>query len=729
MPVRASTVVAVALLASLIVLCFYVKPAETVPGGFSDTKVTDSFLPTALDFTPDGRMLVASKTGQLYVYDQGGDRLANPALDLGTQVCGNSERGLLGVAVDPQFETEGHNFVYLYYTHKTSDMCPVKDPASNKNPVNRVSRFTMEGNTVDKVSEEVLIDNMPSPNGNHNGGDVEFGNDGNLYVSVGDGGCDYAEKTRCQYENDAARDKNMLLGKILRVTPDGGIPGGNPYTGPDSARCNVNGRTAAGNNCQETYASGFRNPFRFAIDPDVTDANKLFVNDVGGQRLEEIDNVKAGEDYGWNTCEGRADNPYKAGSTNCDGAQLTGPVHQYSHKTGCESVTAGAFVPDDTNYWPDRYDNAYLFGDFVCGKIFSLTPRVGGGFESQEFAGGLRLRSPVAMDFGPYKNGQALYYANFEDGGTIRRIAFTNGPSAKFEAVDNNHGDDDPDAPGLQMSFDASGTTDPTGTPLTYEWDFDGDGSVDETTEGTTGERVSHTYAARGKYTAKLTVRNGEGSTSDPAKVEVFPGEAPPDLVIESPADESGFTVAGTDENGDDVKNITVAGSANDPDEGDAIKELRWEILQYHDAGHLHTWQSSPLGEVTPSFSFPGPAPEGLYSTEPGANYLEVRLIATDSLGLSSTETIELRPKTTALDFATVPAGLRLKIAGREVTTPRTITSWQGYEFGVFAPRQRKDGRTYAFWSWSDGAAAGHEIMTPEQRPDTYTATFRRLRR
>src|SRR3712207_252891 len=120
MPVRASTVAAMALLASLIALCFYVKPAETVPGGFSDTKVTDSFFPTALAFTPDGRMLVASKTGQIYVHDQGGKRLANPALNLGPEVCSNSERGLLGVAVDPDFGTAGNDFVYLYYTHKTS---------------------------------------------------------------------------------------------------------------------------------------------------------------------------------------------------------------------------------------------------------------------------------------------------------------------------------------------------------------------------------------------------------------------------------------------------------------------------------------------------------------------------------------------------------------------------------------------------------------------------------
>ena len=631
------------------------------------------------------------------------------------------------MTVDPRFGTEGRNFVYLYYTHQTSDACPVKDPASNKNPVNRVSRFVMEGNVVHRASEKVLIDNMPSPNGNHNGGDLHFGNDGNLYVSVGDGGCDYFEKTRCQYENDASRDKNMLLGKVLRITPDGGIPAGNPYTDPDSARCNLNGRTATGNHCQETYASGFRNPFRFALDPDVEDANKLFVNDVGGQRWEEIDNVKAGGDYGWSICEGRADNPYKAGSTNCDGAQLAaGPVHQYSHKTGCESVTAGAFVPDDTN-WPARYRDAYLFGDFVCGKMFSLTPKGGGGFKSRTFAGGLRLRSPVAMDFGPYKNGQALYYATFEDGGMIRRISFTNGPSAEFGAVGNDHGDDDPDTPGLQMSFGASGTTDPTGTPLTYEWDFDGDETVDRITDAPTAE---HTYDTRGRYAATLRVTNGEGNVSDPARVEVFPGDEPPEPTIDSLTEASAQPAGSQAEAGVDAFRVggdyAATGSATDPD-GDVPVGLMWEVVQRHDGNHEHTLESA-AGE---GLAFSGPKPEGLYSTDPGGNYVEVRLTATDSLGLSKTVFRRLTPRTTELAFGTEPAGLRLEIAGESVSTSRgpTITSWVGYDLNVFAPRQRRDGRTYAFRSWSDGeTAAGRVITTPEQ-PSEYTSSFRRLRR
>ena len=137
-------------------------------------------------------MLVTSKPGQLHVFDQGGNPLASPVLNLGPEVCDNSERGLLGVAVDPRFEEVGHNYVYLYYTVKVSPTCD-----ESRDEVNRVSRFKMNDNTVDESTEEVLIDKIHSPHGNHNGGDLKFGKDGNLYVSVGDGGCNYAASTRC----------------------------------------------------------------------------------------------------------------------------------------------------------------------------------------------------------------------------------------------------------------------------------------------------------------------------------------------------------------------------------------------------------------------------------------------------------------------------------------------------------------------------------------------------
>ena len=421
MPARALAPITLALLVGFFACLLFARPAVTLPPeGFSDERVTGVPAPTALAFTPDGRMLVTSKPGRLYVYENG---QRTQALNISSRVCATSERGLLGVAVDPDFATNG--YVYLYYTYKKHGVCPDHKPASRRNPVNRVSRFVMSGDSVLKRSEVVLIDNIPSPNGNHNGGDLQFGKDGYLYVSVGDGGCDYAEPERCQYENDASRDRHILLGKVLRIKRGGGIPETNPFRGPDSERCNRTGRTERGKVCQETFAMGFRNPFRIAFDPDAADTS-FRINDVGGQRWEEIDEGEASADYGWNLCEGLHDNPERRGQVNCSGSTYTGPIHEYSHDTGCRTITGGAFVPD--GFWPPEYDDAYLFGDLGCNKIFMLEPRDGGGFAETEFATNLDGGGPIAMTFGPYMTSdKALYYTTFAGGGQVRRIAHTGG--------------------------------------------------------------------------------------------------------------------------------------------------------------------------------------------------------------------------------------------------------------------------------------------------------------
>ena len=104
----------------------------------------------------------------------------------------------------------------------------------------------MSDNKLEPGSEKVFLNNIPSPNGNHNGGDLKSGKDELLYVSVGDGGCYYANGSECQYENDASHDRNILLGKVLRIRRDGGIPASNPYTGVNTGRCDQYGHTASG---------------------------------------------------------------------------------------------------------------------------------------------------------------------------------------------------------------------------------------------------------------------------------------------------------------------------------------------------------------------------------------------------------------------------------------------------------------------------------------------------
>src|SRR5918995_6335976 len=224
-------VVAGLLMGCLLLLFLHEKPASAAvtPPDFTDTRVTSVDSPTALAFTPDGRMLVTSEPGRLWVYKDGA-LLANPALDISGKVCTNGARGLLGVAVDPNFAT--NHYIYLFYTFKKHGVCPQN---TANVPVNRVERYVLsDSNTA--TPDKILLDNIPNMHHN-NAGDLRFGKDGYLYVTVGDGACDYAGDSGCGGENDASRDPHILLGKVLRITRDGGIPTTNPYTGTDSARC------------------------------------------------------------------------------------------------------------------------------------------------------------------------------------------------------------------------------------------------------------------------------------------------------------------------------------------------------------------------------------------------------------------------------------------------------------------------------------------------------------
>lgn len=409
-----------------------------VPAGFSDTKVFDLAVPTALAFTPDGRMLITQKSGSLRVWN--GTLLATAALTIpASSICDASEQGLLGVAVDPDFATNRR--IYLFYTfEKPAGGC-----------VNRVSRFTFfaaaaQQNQVDPASELVLIDNMPSPAGNHNAGDVHFGKDGYLYISIGDGGCDYAGGG-CAGSNDAARDQHVLTGKILRITRDGGIPPTNPFQGAGTARCNVTGMTTAGNKCQETFAWGLRNPFRFAMDPNAA-GTRFFINDVGQGAWEEIDNGQAGADYGWNCREGAHTNS-TSGPCNPTPAGMVDPIFEYPHGTtlpgtsvsNCHSITGGAFVPN--GLWPG-FDGTYLFGDFICGAIFRLG-QSGGPWSASDFATG--VGGAVHLAFGPWGITQALYYTTYAGGGQVRRIS--HGPF-DFHTIQPCRVVDTRSAPGMQ---------------------------------------------------------------------------------------------------------------------------------------------------------------------------------------------------------------------------------------------------------------------------------------
>jgi glucose/arabinose dehydrogenase len=672
---------------ALVVLLPAARLDAALPANFSDALVASVGAPTALAFLPDGRLLVTTQGGSLRVIS-GGALLPTPALTIpAAGICANSERGMLGIAVDPAYPASP--YLYVYYTANTAGGC-----------VNRLSRFTLPDglNTVTAGSEQVLVDNMPSTAGNHNGGDVKFGKDGTLFATVGDGGCDYAGDSGCAGSNDASRDQQTLTGKLLRIHKDGSIPADNPFLGAGTARCNVTGRTSAGNKCQETFAWGFRNPFRFAFDPNAA-GNRIFANDVGQGAWEEVDDVAAGADYGWNCREGRHVNS-SSGKCSPTPPAMVDPVFEYSHSgtvpgtsaAGCASITGGAFVPN--GLWPAVYDGAYLAADYVCGAIFRLT-KPASTWVASDFATNLGGSSAVTLLFGPNGNGQALYYTTYASGGQVRRISYSatgnNPPTAAGSATPQQGG------PPLSVTFSLAGSSDPdSGDVLTYFFDF-GDG---QTAQQST-PALLHTYVTAGVYNAVLRVRDDKFSFSNPLSFRILVGNDAPAPGISSPAAGAKFRVGQT---------VTLTGSATDPQDGTLPDSaLSWTVLLHHDV-HTHPFLGPVAGN---NVAFTAPAPEDFAAAE--TSYLEIRLTATDSATASTTVTRDFQPNKQSLTLATSPAGLTVTVNGAPVTGPTTAVAWEGWALTVDAasPQPGPAGAPHLFASWTDGGARSHTFQMP----------------
>jgi glucose/arabinose dehydrogenase len=393
--------------------------AATLPAGFVDEVVVGGLLaPRAFAFTPDGRVLVvergsASSTdaniASIRVF-KNGTLLSTRAYTVNT--CGDSERGLLGITVDPNFVTNG--YIYIYYTRQaTSGAICAKTTFANGNnggPRNRISRLTMSGDMVTPSSERVLIDSIVTDQGNHNAGDLHFGADGYLYASTGDGALRWTSP-----------DKNTLNGKIIRILPTPGDAGGYTTTG-NPYNLEANSRTCATiasftegtspGTCKEIFARGFRNPFRFSIQPNmagIPGTGLPFVGDAGEATWEEVDQVHSGGDYGWPVREG-----FCAIGVLCSSPQSTiydDPVYAYSHQVGGGSVVIGGDFYTGGAIYPPQYLNNYFFADYNRGFIARLVynPALAQWTRpAQDFA--TNANGVVGIQRGPDGN---LYYLTF----------------------------------------------------------------------------------------------------------------------------------------------------------------------------------------------------------------------------------------------------------------------------------------------------------------------------
>jgi glucose/arabinose dehydrogenase len=366
-----------ALLASVVaVLAFSANSARgaaTLPSNLARSQVVGGLAsPAAMEFAPDGRLFVAEQRGTLRVVKAGG-KLAT-FLDISGRVDSAGERGLLGVAFDPDFSN--NHYVYLYYTQRATGTTPAH---------NRLIRVTARGDRAVTGSEKLILrlNNLSSAT-NHNGGAIHFGEDGKLYVAVGDNA-----------NGENAQSLRNLKGKMLRINKDGTIPRDNPFY-----------KRATGRN-RGIWVLGLRNPFSFAIQPHT---GKTFINDVGEQTWEEINRGAAGANYGWPRHEGpESDSKYR------------NPVFVYGHgstkATGC-AITGGAFYNPTTRQFPSGYVSDYFFADFCGGWIRRLDAVTG---DVSGFATG--LSSPVDLKV---SKGGSLYYLSRGDGtGSVGKIRYT----------------------------------------------------------------------------------------------------------------------------------------------------------------------------------------------------------------------------------------------------------------------------------------------------------------
>jgi glucose/arabinose dehydrogenase len=299
--------------------------SRTQPAGITrnESWITGLSSATAFAQAPDGRLFICEQGGALRVVKNGA--LLTPAfVSLGVDSQG--ERGLLGVALHPNFAT--NNFVYVYYTTTSGGVH------------NRISRFTANGDVAVAGSEQILVD-LPglSSATNHNGGALHFGADGKLYVGVGDNA-------------NSATAPNLAtpLGKMLRFNDDGSIPTDNPHFGTQTGLARA------------IWARGLRNPFTFAIQPGT---GRIHINDVGQGTWEEINLGIVGADYGWPATEGPTTSPgvsaplfaYRHSAANPPGSGAGGFFVGFA-------IAGGAFYPANGPF-PAPWRGNYFFADYV----------------------------------------------------------------------------------------------------------------------------------------------------------------------------------------------------------------------------------------------------------------------------------------------------------------------------------------------------------------------------
>jgi PKD repeat protein/glucose/arabinose dehydrogenase len=747
-----------------------------VPAGFQDIEAIPGLSEsTAVAFAPDGTAFVGLKPGVVKAFDYNAgtgqwESFANhtEVASLVANVHNYHDRGLTGVAVDPQFGTAGHNYVYVNYAYDRDprdnpaivpkwgtggggyDDCAA--PAAMGPPVvtgcvgvTRVSRIPVTKGAngwVGSGPEEPLV-NLTGGEaacqqfGSHASGDVVFGPDGMLYASAGDGASfdslDYGQAGNpC---GDPVNEGGGLRSQDIRTSGDPLGLGGTIF------RINPNGGQVASGaqaNASRIVTYGQRNPWRLTFRPGT---NELWSADVGASGWEEVNRTDMSTfsspvNLGWPCYEGAyfgvqkqagwdaldkpiCENLYAAEASSPGTVKApwfsyqtrgsTGPLTPGEHcEQGTSSISGVAFIPTTSTY-PAQYRGAMFFNDFARSCVWLLGKKANGDPDPTQILPFVqRAESPVQIKVGP---GGDLYYVDYGvvDGNVVAGA----GGIHRIVYTTGNHAPlasitatpSAGPAP-LNVTFNAGGSSDQDGDALTYAWDLDGNGSF-ETSGGATQSR---TYSTPGNVTVSVQVSDGRGGT-DSKSVVVSPGNSPPQITSMLP--NASFTWSAG-------QTVNLTATATDAQQTLPDGAFSWSVILQHCPSVCHT---HPLtGGVGKAVSF----------TTVGHEYpsnLLVTLTVTDAQGLTDIETVELDPKTADLTFVTNPAGGAMTIAGAGVFSGHTQRFIQGSTVDVAVPDTRVvNGANYTFSSWSDGGARSHSFNAPTSNA-TITATYARQNR
>ncbi|MCB0612034.1 MAG: PQQ-dependent sugar dehydrogenase [Phaeodactylibacter sp.] len=641
------------LLLALTLLSTQILFAAQLPPGFAEEKAAEGLDPTAMAVTPDGRILITEKSGLIRVVENGA-LLSDPFLQI--EVDNYNERGLGGIVIDPGFEQ--NNYLYIFYTVAGANH-------------NRISRFTANGNYALPDSEVILFELEPLSGTIHNGGAMQFGADGRLYVAVGDGA-----------NADNGQNLNTTLGKILRINADGSIPEDNPFYDQ-----------LTGNN-RAIWAYGFRNPFTTAMQPGT---GRLFANDVGAGNFEEVNHILPGRNYGWSDVEG-----YLSGAPAPPNYQE--PLFAYSHATGC-AVIGATFYNPQVQQFPPQYLGKYFFGDYCGGYLKVMDPESGEIIE--DFATG--IQRPISLLTAPdgsiyYLERRGLGGGSQQDNtsttnGVLWRIFFTgsgapfisSNPSPVLAAV------------GEEATFEVGASGAPT---LAYQWQRNG---VD--IDGATGPSfiLTATLAENGSL-FRCRVSNEEGEAiSEQALLHVTANTRPNPQIV-TPADSPTYRAGDT---------LFFSGTANDAEDGNlGAEQLTWRIDFHHD-DHTHPAMAPISGVDNGSYLIPiiGETSENVF--------YRLHLTAVDQEGLSRTVSRDVLPEKTSITVYTEPPGLNLRVDGQTVSTPYTFNSVVGILRSLKAPATQIQGQSvFTFNQWEGGSGQPTVAFQAPDAPFSLTAYY-----